>query len=147
MPKYEAGEIAEQRSAGVDIQALDSILYAVREEFLRASGMHAKMHSHHEAYGVILEEVEEFWDECKIDDSAAARVELVQVAAMAVRALHDVPATFRTPKPGARPFSKKEKNALRLFLRMLHTMERNPEDIRAGTIEREAKEVFRTLYE
>jgi glutamyl-tRNA reductase len=135
---YEAGELADARAAGVDLVALDSILDCIRQEFLRASALHPKMHSLHEAEGVIREEFEEFWDEVKIDDAAAARVELLQLAAMAVRALHDVPADFRKPKPGARPLSKAEKVAIRAFLKSLRAnVDPNASDEDEETAERE----------
>ena len=60
------------------------------DELVRAKSMHERpFSSHHEAYGVILEEVEEYWAEVKQRhlDSAAARKELIQVGAMVLRAL------------------------------------------------------------
>lgn len=47
----------------------------------------------HEAYAIILEELDEFWDEVKKQSGArdpkAMRTELVQIAAMAARAAID----------------------------------------------------------
>jgi hypothetical protein len=52
------------------------------------------MNNQHEAYAVILEELEEFWDECKKKPQnrtpVAMRYELIQVAAMAVRTIIDL---------------------------------------------------------
>lgn len=52
------------------------------------------MHSLHEAHSVILEEVEEFWDQVKLKaskrDHANILEELVQIAAMARRAAEDL---------------------------------------------------------
>ena len=46
--------------------------------------------SNHEGYAVLLEEVDEAWDEIKRDDSAKARKEMIQVAAMAIRFIVDL---------------------------------------------------------
>jgi hypothetical protein len=48
------------------------------------------MKSGHEAYAVILEELDEFWYEIKHGSKTKARDEAIQVAAMAVRFLMDV---------------------------------------------------------
>lgn len=64
------------------------------EELCRARTLHANMASPHEAYSVILEEVDEFWDEVKKKrserDPAKMRSELMQIAAMACRAAIDL---------------------------------------------------------
>ena len=64
----------------------------VDAETLRAMDLHASMNSAHEAYAVIQEEVEEFWEEVKkkepSPDSMATK--LRQVAAMCVRAIVDL---------------------------------------------------------
>lgn len=69
----------------------------VKEEVLRATALHSPMHSPHEADSVIREEYEEFWDEVKRfnlpkgrDSRPQMREELIQLAAMAVRAISDV---------------------------------------------------------
>jgi hypothetical protein len=73
---------------------LDLILVSVANEYKRAGGLYSPLNSSHEAYAVILEELEEFWAEVqKRDrdrDKERMRVELVQVAAMAVRTIHDL---------------------------------------------------------
>lgn len=48
--------------------------------------------SAHEAYAVLLEEVDEAWDAIKANDLPHAHKEMVQVAAMALRFLLEVPA-------------------------------------------------------
>ena len=62
----------------------------VAAELCRAEARHGPMKSLHEAYAVILEEVDELWDECrkKSGERSAVdvRTELVQIAAMAWRA-------------------------------------------------------------
>lgn len=74
----------------------EAVFGSVYREFARASAKHAPMHSHHEAYAVISEEFNvEYWAEvCKGGstprDPAALKLELVQTAAMCMRALHDL---------------------------------------------------------
>lgn len=71
-------------------------------ELYRATDMHGHMHSVHEAYAVILEELDEFWDEVKtkvpkeagplqrsIHRSRMQR-ELIHTAAMCCRAVIDL---------------------------------------------------------
>lgn len=66
----------------------------VENEVAAARLRHAPMQSVHEAYAVLLEEVDEFWAEVKKKreqrDRAKMRDELTQVAAMAVRAIGDL---------------------------------------------------------
>ena len=59
----------------------------MHDEFIRAPQKHGKFNSLHEGYGVLLEEVDEFWDEVKKrnPDPVRLRGELVQIAAMALR--------------------------------------------------------------
>ncbi len=63
----------------------------VREELARARRKFAPVHSLHEGYAVILEELDEFWREVqrKPCDPYAAFMELVQVAAMCERTAVD----------------------------------------------------------
>lgn len=60
----------------------------------RAQGLHSPMNSAHEAYAVILEELDEFWEEVRKKKEARnhpkMRQELRQIAAMAIRAIHDL---------------------------------------------------------
>lgn len=81
-------------------------LIEVAAELEKARATHAQMNSHHEGYAVILEELDELWDVCKMNthkfgDSsdkaelrkrkrAAMRKEALQIAAMAVRFIEDV---------------------------------------------------------
>jgi hypothetical protein len=74
----------------------EAVVGAIYEEFARASKKHAPMHSHHEAYGVSAEEFEEYWREVQKGgktcprDPAALRTELIETAAMSMRALYDI---------------------------------------------------------
>jgi hypothetical protein len=69
-------------------------LHQVRKELKRAQDLHAPLNSAHEAYAVILEELDEFkaevWKHAEARDVAKMRRELIQVAAMAIRAIGDL---------------------------------------------------------
>jgi glutamyl-tRNA reductase len=72
----------------------DQFYRDVDAELARAMMLYPHMHSAHEAYAVILEEVEELWQEIKVKqahhDHAAMRKEAVQIAAMAARFVIEV---------------------------------------------------------
>lgn len=63
-------------------------------EIQRARAKHKPINSAHEGYAVILEELDEFWDEVKksreLRDKRRMYDELVQIAAMAQRTAEDV---------------------------------------------------------
>jgi hypothetical protein len=65
----------------------------VEQELTKACRKHPPLHSLHEAYGVILEEVDEFkeqvWKQNAARDSQEIVMELVQIAAMAMRTALD----------------------------------------------------------
>lgn len=72
------------------------IAHEVAIEVVRASTLFDAMNSPHEAESVIREEFEEYWDEVKAfnprkgkDTRPRQREELIQLAAMAVRAVLD----------------------------------------------------------
>lgn len=75
----------------------------VNEELARAREHHAPMNSAHEGYAVILEELDELWDEVKRRsnkrDPLKMRQEAIQVAAMAMRFVYDVIDTPLKAKP------------------------------------------------
>lgn len=68
---------------------------AAYKEIVRAKTKHGHktFNSLHEGYAVLLEEVDEMWDEVKRDNKELAVAEAVQVAAMAIRFV----AEFGTP--------------------------------------------------
>lgn len=71
--------------------SIDQALAAVRAELIRAVEKHGPMRSPHEAFGVIYEEFNvEFAAEMVANNRPRQREELVQVAAMAVRATLDL---------------------------------------------------------
>ena len=71
---------------------LENILKLVKLEFMGASASFPKFNSAHEGYAVLLEEVDELWEEVKKKekDEDAMFVEAKQVAAMALRFLYDI---------------------------------------------------------
>lgn len=86
--------VAQGASRVLEVQnacPIARILKEVHVEVHKAQKKHRPMNGPHEAYAVILEELDEYWDEVKADrgKQKSARDELIQVAAMAVRALHD----------------------------------------------------------
>lgn len=73
---------------------LGEIVDTVYIEIQRASQLHPPMNSHHEGYAVLLEEVDELWEEIKKRrkdrDPKKLKEEAIQVAAMAVRFIFDL---------------------------------------------------------
>lgn len=63
----------------------------VEEELVRARTRHGRITTLHEGYAVLLEEVDEFWDEVKKKRPASENVlnELIQIGAMAQRIAED----------------------------------------------------------
>jgi hypothetical protein len=91
----EIDQWTEKRDASC-IEAMKGILKEVETETLDAAIKFAPMHGPHEAFGVIFEELDEYWDEVKAynlrknrDTRPRQREELIQLAAMAVRAIYD----------------------------------------------------------
>ena len=89
----------------IDVKAeeakLSLVVIEVEEEVKRARALHGSMHSAHEGYAVLLEEIDELWAEIKQNPKKLSfdgqerlkrkiRTEAVQVAAMAVRFILDV---------------------------------------------------------
>jgi hypothetical protein len=84
------------RPAGPDqidltASAVTNALDLVTDELYRAIGKFDPFASAHEGYAVILEELDEMWHEVKHGTRELARAEAVQVAAMALRFLIDIP--------------------------------------------------------
>lgn len=73
---------------------IDNILSRVAQELSGATEDHPPLHSAHEAYSVILEKLDEFWEEIKKKEKVRSvflmRCELVQIAAMACRTILDL---------------------------------------------------------
>lgn len=82
-------------------------LQAVERELARAQAKHPPLHSLHEAYAVILEEVDELkaevWKQSAARNTENLYQELVQIAAMCARAALDcgyLPAGTEEDDPG-----------------------------------------------
>jgi hypothetical protein len=71
-----------------------SFLHEVQQELDRACEKHPPLNSLHEAYAVILEELDEFkaevWKQKQARSDDAIRAELVQIAAMCMRTVQDL---------------------------------------------------------
>jgi hypothetical protein len=72
----------------------DESFKQIENEFLRANDLYPDLHSNHEAYAVIKEEVDELWDAIKkskdIKGNNQIRHELIQIGAMVVRYLDNL---------------------------------------------------------
>lgn len=78
---YGRDQISEQDA----IKRIDAYLSAVREEYLRAREIHPVTPNGHSGYAVLLEEVEEVWQEVKHPTQYENLFkECVQVSAMAL---------------------------------------------------------------
>ena len=75
-----------------DDNRMSRFFVLANHELGRARKKHPPMHSHHEAWGVIQEELDEVWDEVKRQQPDPQRIiaELVQVAAVCARWAEDV---------------------------------------------------------
>jgi len=65
------------------------ILNDIFDELKMAKETFPDFHSTHEGYAVILEELDELWDDIKANNTVGMYGEAVQVAAMAVRFILD----------------------------------------------------------
>jgi hypothetical protein len=66
----------------------------IDKEVARAVAKHGEFNSLHEAYGVLLEEVDELWEIVRekrsVRDPNNLRAELVQICACAIKAVHSI---------------------------------------------------------
>lgn len=80
-------------SLPVSDKKLIRILQEITDEFLKASKNYGAFTNAHEGYAVLLEEVDELWDEVKkrpdIRNDDKLRHEATQIAAMAIRFIYD----------------------------------------------------------
>ena len=68
------------------IREIADLMVAEAERAERRHGPHSA--SHH-SFGVLMEEVDELWDEVKRDDVDCANHEAIQVGAMAIRFIRE----------------------------------------------------------
>lgn len=68
----------------------EAAIELVRAEIERATAKYGAFNSPHEGYAVMLEEVDEVWDDVRADRTQAACYEAIQVAAMAIRFIADL---------------------------------------------------------
>lgn len=76
------------------IEKVDLVLNWVKKEYLKASKKFGDFHNAHEGYAVLLEEVDELWENVKLNQSNIDRdlkmmLEAIHVAAMAIRFIID----------------------------------------------------------
>jgi hypothetical protein len=71
---------------------VDDIAYEIADECRRGMAAFPAFNSPHEGWAVIREELDELWDHVKADTgrSPEARKEAIQIAAMALRYVHDL---------------------------------------------------------
>ena len=74
----------------MEYSKLDDIFREVEKELERATKKFGPIRTTHEGYGVILEELDEAWDEIKHNNAKLACEEMKQVAAMAIRFIYDL---------------------------------------------------------
>lgn len=86
--------------AGSAESKLDDILHVVGKEVERAQAKFGPFKNGHEGYAVLLEEVDELWHEVKHGTSENALKEAKQVAAMAIRFIHDLTAADKRASHG-----------------------------------------------
>jgi hypothetical protein len=87
---------APKPNGGCEVKdILGIILMNVKDELFDAVGRFGPFKNAHEGYAVLLEEVDELWDAVKLNQHNLSRdeqlrKEAIQVAAMAIRFVHDV---------------------------------------------------------
>jgi hypothetical protein len=102
---YESEEVKQFQESLAKLKAkrsnkelrLGKALQEVQDELSRATTKFPPFHGYHEGYAVILEELDELWDEVKKKSDkrdkeviALMRAEAIQIAAMALRFVVDL---------------------------------------------------------
>lgn len=79
-------------SEKIDHTKANFILNEIYSEFRRAGELYKPMSSFHEGYAVILEELDELWDEIKKKHPSQGELykEAIQVGAMMIRFIYDM---------------------------------------------------------
>ena len=78
----------------IDHKKYNKIMFEIQEEFFKATNNFSKFNSAHEGYAILLEEVDELWENVKLNQSDIYRKidiknEAIQVATMAIRLIYD----------------------------------------------------------
>lgn len=72
----------------------ENIIDCIRKELLEATYVYGPMHSAHEGFAILLEEVEELkwhiWQKPALRNDTTMKKEAIQVAAMAIRFIFDI---------------------------------------------------------
>ena len=76
------------------LERFEKAISMVEREYFRATKNFGKFHNAHEGYAVLLEEVDELWENVKLNQNTLKRTELilkeaVQVGTMAIRIIVD----------------------------------------------------------
>jgi len=70
------------------------VLRLIEEEYLKSTEREGHFHSAHEGYAILLEEVDELWDEVRKKESVQSKEnmkkECIQIAAMAIAFINDI---------------------------------------------------------
>lgn len=69
----------------MDEKLIDQAILEVKKELLNANKKFKQFNSAHEGYAIILEELDEMWDEIKQNLISRSILECKQVAAMAIK--------------------------------------------------------------
>jgi hypothetical protein len=73
---------------------VNEILDEVESEFVSASNKFGPFNSEHEGYAVLLEEMDELWEQIRLKpelrDKFKMKKECIQICAMAIRFIHDL---------------------------------------------------------
>ena len=88
--KSQAKRLEAQGTVALIYPDTRDIINSVLIELNKATTKYGPFHSTHEGYAVIKEELEELWDEVKVNNKEKARLEAIQVAAMAIRFIMDI---------------------------------------------------------
>lgn len=79
----------------ISLKELDVALDWIRNEYIKATKKFGKFHNAHEGYAVLLEEVDELWENVKLNQhthtgrDSLMLMEAIQVGAMAIRFIID----------------------------------------------------------
>ena len=61
----------------LDYDKLNKIIFEIQEEFIKSTMNFPKFNSPHEGYAILLEEVDELWENIKLNQSTPGRIELI----------------------------------------------------------------------